>query len=129
MTQPQGFEVPGPDGEKWVCRLKKGLYGLKQSGRLWYYKLATELEHLGFSQIKSDPSIYIWEKDGTTITISVFVNDITIVSQSQEKIKWLKEHQEKGIYPLLNLASFKLTCGILADFRDISFDQKTFVIL
>jgi hypothetical protein len=32
MRQPQGYEEHGPNGEKWVCRLKKGLYGLKQSG-------------------------------------------------------------------------------------------------
>ena len=41
MAQQQDFEVENPNGGKWVCRLKKGLYSLKQSGRLWYQKLAT----------------------------------------------------------------------------------------
>ena len=31
VQQPKGFEKPGG----LVCRLKKSLYGLKQSGRLW----------------------------------------------------------------------------------------------
>src|SRR5258706_250846 len=33
MEQPDGYAVPGT--EKWVWRLKKGLYGLVQAGRTW----------------------------------------------------------------------------------------------
>ena len=55
MTQPEGFEQPSLNGGKWVCQLKKGLYGFKQSGCLWYQKLAQELEHISFTQLKSDP--------------------------------------------------------------------------
>ncbi|MCP4341995.1 MAG: hypothetical protein GY799_24700, partial [Desulfobulbaceae bacterium] len=31
MEQPKGFEKKGKDGEKLVCKLKRSLYGLKQS--------------------------------------------------------------------------------------------------
>jgi len=34
MAQPDGLQVPGK--EEYVCRLKKSLYGLKQSPRQWY---------------------------------------------------------------------------------------------
>ena len=33
MEQPEGFEKVGKNGEKLVSKLKKSLYGLKQSGR------------------------------------------------------------------------------------------------
>ena len=38
MEQPEGFKKPGT--ENLVCRLKKSLYGLKQSPRQWYKRFA-----------------------------------------------------------------------------------------
>jgi len=60
MCQLEGFQQHRPNGEQWVCQLMKGLYRLKQSGHLWYHKLGETLETMEFTQIKSDPSIYIW---------------------------------------------------------------------
>ena len=37
-----------PDHPKYVCRLKKSLYGLKQSPRAWYTKLSEFLQDYGF---------------------------------------------------------------------------------
>jgi hypothetical protein len=48
MEQPTGFVTLGK--EKQVCRLKKSLYGLKQSSRVWNRKFSDFLTQYGFSQ-------------------------------------------------------------------------------
>jgi Reverse transcriptase (RNA-dependent DNA polymerase) len=115
MRQPEGFEVQNPDGRKWVCKLKKGLYGLKQSRRLWYQKLADELEHIGFTQLQSDPSIYVWAKDGVRVTLPVFVNDITITSKSKPKIDWVKMSLAK-VFKLKDLSPTTYLLGIKVEY-------------
>ena len=41
VKQPEGFIIPGK--ENMVCKLNKGVYGLKQSRRLWNKLLKSEL--------------------------------------------------------------------------------------
>lgn len=51
---PEGYEKPGV-----VCRLRKGLYGLKQSPRLWYERIAQYLfEKMGLKQLHADHGIF-----------------------------------------------------------------------
>ncbi|RXW16551.1 hypothetical protein EST38_g9310 [Candolleomyces aberdarensis] len=113
MTQPEGFKVHSPDGCKWVCKLKKGLY---ESGRLWYHKLATELENIGFTQIKSDPSIYVWARDGIRVTLPVFVDDITITSKSKSKIREVKDALRK-VFKVKDLGPTTYLLGIKVDYN------------
>ena len=57
MKQPEGFHI---GSSHQVCRLRKSLYGLKQSARQWNKKLHSVLTELGFSRIESDRSVYIY---------------------------------------------------------------------
>ena len=45
MSQPTGFVVPGQEDK--VCRLRRSLYGLKQSGRCWNEKMNTKFLEAG----------------------------------------------------------------------------------
>ena len=56
MKQPEGCAVKGK--EKLVCKLKKSLYGLKQSPRCWNEALHKHLKKVGFEQTNSDPCVY-----------------------------------------------------------------------
>lgn len=52
MKQPEGFVVKGK--KELVCKLKKSLYGLKQSPRMWYQKFDTYILGLGFVRSRVD---------------------------------------------------------------------------
>ncbi len=41
-----------------ACKLKKSLYGLKQSPRMWYQKFDTFIRGLGFTRSKADHCVY-----------------------------------------------------------------------
>ena len=57
MQQPPGYHASNSPGL--VCRLRKTLYGLKQSGRHWYQKLVEiMLTHLGFHQCDVDQATF-----------------------------------------------------------------------
>ena len=83
MEQPEGFEQGGPD---YVCHLKKSIYGLKQAARLWYQKLQKVLEQMGFKKIYSDNSLYVMVRDRMRMIMPVFVDDITLASNSVEAL-------------------------------------------
>ena len=57
MQQPEDFEKVGPNGETLVCKLKKSLYGLKQSGRNWNNMLHNFLIREKFTQSLTDPCV------------------------------------------------------------------------
>jgi hypothetical protein len=46
MKQPEGYAMKGKN--ELVCKLKKSLYGLKQSPRMWFQKFDTYMLGLGF---------------------------------------------------------------------------------
>jgi hypothetical protein len=56
MKQPEGFVVKGK--KELVCKLKKSLYGLKQSPRMWYQKFDTYILGLGFVRSRDDHCVY-----------------------------------------------------------------------
>ena len=54
MEQPEGFDQ---DKSK-VCRLQKGLYGLKQAGRVWNLDFDKFLKGYGLTRSHNDPCLY-----------------------------------------------------------------------
>ncbi|GAA0186355.1 transmembrane signal receptor [Lithospermum erythrorhizon] len=61
-----------------VCRLKKSLYGLCQTLRCWFSKLATSLKTYGFHQSYSNYSLFTYKKDHIEMGVLVYVDDLII---------------------------------------------------
>ena len=65
-----GYEITDKEGKTLVWKLKKSLYGLKQSGRNWHNVLHHHLKELNFVQSNVDPCVFVKSDDsGTTILI------------------------------------------------------------
>ena len=85
MEQPQGYIDPTKPHH--VCKMLKSIYGLRQAPRSWYTKFSSKLEELGFSMIVSDPSLFVFQKDGILIYLLLYVDDIIIMGNSDEFIQ------------------------------------------
>ena len=99
MEIPIGVSVDGiHQNKKYVMRLLKSLYGLKQASSNWYSCLKQGLKDRGFKQSQSDACVFI-RKD---MTILVYVDDCVLVSKSKsvmnDFIDSLKKGPEKFVF-------------------------------
>jgi hypothetical protein len=69
-----------------VCKLKKSLYGLKQSPRMWYKKFDTYMLGLGFTRRKEDHYVYFKLIGDHLIYLVLYVDDIFLIGNNKEII-------------------------------------------
>lgn len=88
MEQPDGFD----DGTSRGMYMLGVIYGLKQAGRVWNIKLNDALLSLSFTQLHSDPCIYIrCTKNNCLTIVGVHVDDMALLADSKDDMKKLKE--------------------------------------
>jgi Reverse transcriptase (RNA-dependent DNA polymerase)/Integrase core domain/GAG-pre-integrase domain len=116
MEQPEGLEKTrnGKGKGNLVCKLRKGLYGLKQSARNWNRKLRRELEVLGFQQCQADHCIFVNQRTG--IILAVWVDDIIILGKEMEEINEIKRDLNEK-FEMKDLGELEYFLGIQL-FRD-----------
>uniref|UniRef100_A0AAG5DV13 Retrovirus-related Pol polyprotein from transposon TNT 1-94 n=1 Tax=Anopheles atroparvus TaxID=41427 RepID=A0AAG5DV13_ANOAO len=89
MRQPPSFSVKGVENK--VCRLKRSIYGLKQSARLWNMKLHKVLEVEGFKKSEADACLYYRTVKDNSCFVLVYVDDLIIASNVESDIKSVHE--------------------------------------
>lgn len=88
MNQLEGYKVEGKESQ--VCRLRKSLYGLKQSPRQWYKRFDSFMIKQGFSGNSYDNCVYIQKLHEGDIYLLLYVDDMLIASKSKVEIDKLK---------------------------------------
>lgn len=87
MKQPPGFEN---EDKNLVCRLKKGIYGLKQAAKLWNDEIHHSLTSKSFQQSKADPCLYSKNINGEMVYVLIYVDDMAIVTKSMQTMQMVE---------------------------------------
>lgn len=89
MTLPPAFDKGRSDK---VCRLKKYLYGLKQSPRAWFDRFSKVLKSEGYKQGLSDHTIFVKAEGVKKCILIVYVDDIILTGDHDEEIARIKPY-------------------------------------
>ena len=79
-------------GNKQVCRLRKSLYGLKQSPRAWFGRFTSFMKSIGYKQSNSDHTLFLKHNKEQITTLIVYVDDMIVTRKDFEERKTLQEH-------------------------------------
>jgi hypothetical protein len=101
MKIPEGFKMPealsAKPKEMYSIKLQRSLYGLKQSGRMWYNRLSDYLISKGYTNNLICPCVFIKKTTSGYVIIAVYVDDLNIIGthkEINEVIMLLKEEFE-----------------------------------
>ena len=91
MSQPMGFKVK--EQECKVCKLKRSIYGLKQSYRQWCFRFHDSIISHGFEMIEEDHCVYLKRSKKSVLILYLYVDGILIAGNEMDSIvatkKWL----------------------------------------
>ena len=128
MDAPPGFENTIGAGK--VCKLKKSLYGLKQSPRAWFEKFTRSVCSKGFHQSQGDHTLFFKHGDNGKITaLVIYVDDIILMGNDENEARRLKEELDKEfeIKDLRNLRYF-LGIEVARSRKGIFISQRKYVL-
>ena len=109
MTLPPGHK--NTSNSSLVCKLRKAIYGLKQSPRAWYAKLSFSLLKNNFVKSTADHSMFIKHTQNSTTIILVYVDDIIVTGNDNEEIKRVKQSL-KDEFDIKDLGKLSYFLGI-----------------
>jgi hypothetical protein len=109
MRQAPGFAEAGK--EQLVYKLKRSIYGLKQSPRQWNKVIDDFLKDEGFRVIDADCCIYMKSQDKKMIMVSLYVDDLMIASNCDSLCSTLKTNLSKR-FEMKDLGKVRVCLGL-----------------
>lgn len=109
MKQPPGFEdKERPD---YVCKLRKAIYGLRQSPRAWFDNFSTFLLEFGFKCTHGDPSLFVYLHGDDVIYLLLYVDDMLLTGNNDKLIEKLMVSLN-GMFRMKDMGSVHYFLGI-----------------
>ncbi len=109
MQQPPGLEE-GNDQTVW--KLNRALYGMKQSGKLWYNELKGTLKNFGYRPAVTDPCVFTREHGNAKDIITVYVDDLLVTGTADRGRLDIIVAELGNIYSVTNLGIVRHLLGI-----------------
>ena len=114
MKIPEGFKLPEAVSTKprsmLSIKLQRSLYGLKQSGRMWYNRLSEYLLKEGYVNNPICPCVFIKKSETGFAIIVVYVDDLNLVGTREELTK-TAEYLKKE-FEMKDLGKTKFCIGL-----------------
>ena len=107
MELPKGFEEPG-----YVCRLRRSLYGLKHTPRIWYQCVHRVLVAHGFTMAQADSCVFY----KSNCVVCVYVDDFFAAAANSHEIDQVQRALETE-FQLNDLGTPRSFLGIQFDFQ------------
>ncbi len=127
VCQPKGME--SKDGNEYVCKLKKALYGCPVSGKRWNETLTRTILSLGYRQSVIDHCLFFKEENGSQDLMVLYVDDILVTSSKGEcrSNDMLDELGNVFDIKKLGRARHVLGLGIHRQINGISLEQGAYI--
>ena len=127
MHIPPGFNTVQTEGK--VLKLRRSLYGLKQSPRAWFGRFRKAMLKLGFSQSNADHTLFYKRCGGKLTILIVYVDDIVITGDDDQGIERVKQHL-RNEFEVKDLGEMRYFLGIEVSrsSRGIYLSQRKYVL-
>lgn len=94
-----------------VYKLHKALYGLKQAPRAWFSRIEAYIVKEGFVSSSSEQTLFIKQKGGKIIIVSIYVDDLLFTSNDEELLNEFKRSM-KDEFDMTDLGKMRYFLGI-----------------
>ena len=109
MRQPERFDQK--DKDRYVCKLNRSLYGLKQSSRQWNKQFDDFITSLAFIRSKFDECVYFKYLGKEFVYLLLYVDDILLAGNCSKVISKVKSEFNKE-FEMKDLGAAKKILGI-----------------
>jgi hypothetical protein len=126
IEKPHGFVIHGKEFHD--CRLKKVLYGLKQTPKAWYCKINGYMMSLGFTKSDVDHNLYYKVVDGDHLIFVLYVDDMFLTGAERLIVGCKRELASKFKIKDLGLMHYFLGLEVWQRPSEIFLEQGKYTV-